>query len=121
MTTKTWRDANKERYNAYQRENYAKTKEERRIAIYVKKAERRNKLIEIVNSIKSQPCIDCGVSYPPIVMDFDHVRGTKEFNISSEIRNNVPSEERLKKELDKCEVVCSNCHRIRTAKRAKEL
>ena len=46
-------------------------------------------------------------------MDYDHVRGVKRFNISEAIKLKIELEE-LETELDKCELVCSNCHRLRT-------
>lgn len=62
---------------------------------------------------KSKPCLDCGVSYPYYVMDFDHVRGEKLFNLS-EVVNGAQSKKVILEEIAKCEVVCANCHRIRT-------
>ena len=79
---------------------------------YQKKS--RDKKRAALDALKSVPCVDCGVMYPPYVMDFDHL-GDKSFNIGSEI-----SQKKLKDLLDeaaKCEVVCSNCHRIRTHQR----
>lgn len=66
----------------------------------------------IIDAMKSIPCEDCLKSYPPCVMDFDHLH-SKKINIAeAAIRwNSVP---RLLAEIDKCEVVCSNCHRVRT-------
>lgn len=65
----------------------------------------------VIEAAKDAPCADCGVKYPPFVMDFDHVRGTKGFNIAP---NRSRSLELIKAEIAKCEVVCSNCHRART-------
>ena len=59
--------------------------------------------------------MDCGQSFPYYVMDFDHVRGTKIRNLSAGWQS--ASRSALEGELAKCEVVCSNCHRIRTFKR----
>lgn len=64
--------------------------------------------------------MDCGNSYPHYVMDFDHVRGIKCFNIGATPNLN-PSLERLMAEIAKCDLVCSNCHRIRTWTRQKEV
>lgn len=61
---------------------------------------------------KDRPCMDCGQEFPHYVMDFDHVRGVKMFEIGR-ARGRF-SKERLLAEVDKCELVCSNCHRIRT-------
>ena len=66
-----------------------------------------------MNAKKNVPCTDCGNHYPLYVMDFDHLN-SKEFNISHGL---TLGHERLKREIDKCEVVCSNCHRIRTHER----
>jgi hypothetical protein len=72
-------------------------------------------LCGIIDAIKSSPYMDCGVKYPPYIMDFDHVRGTKKFSISLAPRRCL-SIERLLEEVEKCDVVCSNCHRERTFK-----
>lgn len=65
---------------------------------------------------KDVPCTDCGIKYPPFVMDFDHVRGTKSFNLSRAASKRI-SLDVLKEEINKCEVVCANCHRLRTHSR----
>ena len=59
-------------------------------------------------------CADCGITNH-IVLDFDHLRD-KKHNISQMIHNDF-SWKAIKKEIEKCEVVCSNCHRIRTHER----
>lgn len=46
-------------------------------------------------------------------MDFDHVMGVKKFNISQAHKLTI-TETELLDELDKCELICSNCHRLRT-------
>lgn len=92
----------------YQR-NRAKTLE--RTKASNQRALERN--TEYVRDIKeSNPCTDCGEFYPYYVMDFDHL-SDKEFNISRMVRSSH-SIERLQSEIDKCELVCSNCHRTRS-------
>ena len=67
--------------------------------------------------IKSNPCVDCNTSFPVCCMDFDHREGTsKEYNVGSMFAHHY-SRELIEKELKKCDLVCSNCHRIRTQKR----
>ena len=66
----------------------------------------------LVIQAKSKPCADCGKSYPSYVMDFDHGEGDKVGNVGS-MKHRV-SLTRLQEEIDKCEVVCANCHRERT-------
>lgn len=58
--------------------------------------------------------MDCGDSYPPYVMDFDHVRGVKTRNVGN---MRTCSIETIQREIAKCDVVCSNCHRERTHSR----
>ena len=80
------------------------------------KKRRRKENSEYVNALKAQPCVDCGNCYLPCVMDFDHVRGEKTKNIAFMLINDT-SLEKIKEEIEKCELVCSNCHRIRTHQR----
>ena len=67
-----------------------------------------------LDTAKDVPCADCGIRYPSYVMDFDHLRD-KDFNVS---RRTAGSLKTLQTEIDKCEVVCANCHRIRTHDRS---
>ena len=71
----------------------------------------------IQNYKETHPCTDCGDCFPYYVMDFDHL-SDKSFAISS-YKNNTNSLERVREEIAKCELVCANCHRIRTYKRMK--
>ena len=69
--------------------------------------------------IKSKPCTDCGGTFPICCMDFDHKHdAVKAYNIGSMFAHHY-SRELIQTELDKCELVCSNCHRIRTRDRRK--
>jgi len=57
----------------------------------------------------STPCLDCGGSFRPCQMDFDHL-GSKVANIARLVAG--PSAQ-LEEELRKCHLVCANCHRVR--------
>lgn len=61
-------------------------------------------------------CADCGWSGWARGLDWDHARGRKDHNIASLINHGGPVEV-LITELGKCDVVCANCHRIRTIER----
>jgi hypothetical protein len=78
----------------------------------------KQKIDDFVKSIKKSPCVDCGGSFPRECMDFDHVpgRGEKSFNISRATADGV-SIKKIMTEISKCDLVCANCHRIRTASR----
>jgi len=56
-------------------------------------------------------CIDCG-ERDPVVLPFDHVRGTKQDNVSDIVRDGLGLET-IKTEIEKCEVVCYNYHSLR--------
>ena len=75
---------------------------------------RRVERVPIIREAKDRPCADCGIQYPYYVMQFDHVRGEKKFNIGGGWNNSI---EAILEEIDKCEVVCANCHAERTYQR----
>ena len=81
---------------------------------------RKQRAREIIAEAKNRPCSDCGQAYETPVMEFDHVRGVKKFTISSKVTSS-PSESSLKAEIAKCDVVCANCHRLRTHSRLGEM
>lgn len=68
---------------------------------------------EFVNTLKDKPCLDCGREFPPCAMQFDHVRGKKIMNVSRMAKRTF-SRKKLLAEIAKCELVCANCHAIRT-------
>ena len=74
------------------------------------------KIRSLINSAKDVPCTDCGIKYDSEVMDLDHVRGKKLFDVSLGY-GRVMAMNKILEEIKKCEVVCSNCHRIRTRDR----
>ena len=67
--------------------------------------------------LKSKPCTDCGLCYPKEVMEFDHVpgRGGKLHNVSR-----LKTVRAILAEAEKCDLVCANCHRLRTIKRKND-
>ena len=81
-------------------------------AEYLKAAvtKRRRKLKLLLLEYKGGKCIVCGYNKTPWAMDLHHVDETKkEFSMS--VRGLTRSWERLKKEADKCVLLCANCHR----------
>jgi hypothetical protein len=83
---------------------------EKELAVYHKQ-QFKQRLKEIK---EASGCVDCGESNH-IVLDFDHIRN-KKYNISRMIHDGF-SWAAIKKEIAKCEIVCANCHRIRTHNR----
>lgn len=71
------------------------------------KQERQVWLREIKSKLK---CKNCGEDHPSC-LDFHHKNGlVKEANIS-QMPNRGASKEKILQEIEKCEVLCSNCHR----------
>ncbi len=72
---------------------------------------------DFVDGYKAAPCTDCGHTYPPECMDFDHIDPTtKRCNVAALSNNSIDA---ILAEIQKCELVCANCHRIRTVKHAR--
>jgi hypothetical protein len=65
--------------------------------------------------LKNSICSDCRISYPPHVLDFDHLKD-KSFGISRALHVGTTID-KIKEEIKKCEIVCANCHRERTYER----
>jgi L-lysine 2,3-aminomutase len=80
---------------------------EKELATY-NKQQYKKRLAEIK---EKSGCVDCREKNP-IVLDFDHLKD-KKYNVSRMIHDGF-SWKAILKEINKCEVVCANCHRIRT-------
>ena len=74
-------------------------------------------LREIVLEAKSRPCADCGQTFPPFVMDFDHLDAKQKRDTISQMVRKTHSIDVVLQEIAKCEVGCANCHRVRTFRR----
>jgi hypothetical protein len=98
----------------YGREHYLANRQH-----YITKAkqrteERRDRNYELlVDFLLERPCVDCG-ERDVLVLEFDHL-ADKEFTIARGFREKSWPE--ILTEIQKCDVVCSNCHRRRTLKR----
>jgi hypothetical protein len=76
------------------------------------KSKRQEKKHQLV-LYKGGKCLDCNHIFPDCCFHFDHRDpSTKLFSISSGLHRSL---EELKREADKCDLVCANCHAIRTA------
>lgn len=105
-----YKDIEKER--AAKRRYYDSHREVYRL----KNRRKKEKLRAIAQERKSQPCADCGGVYPYYVMDFDHREGEEKLAHVSRLVAGM-NLQRLLDEMAKCDVVCANCHRIRTFNR----
>jgi len=107
---KRWREANKNKIKVYNKKwtatNFEYVRKDRKLK-YAKR-------LRALNLLKNTPCLDCKGRFPPECMDFDHVRGRKITQVSH-MKNRRFKD--MLAEIAKCDLVCSNCHRIRTKKR----
>lgn len=91
--SKAWYEKNKD---------YKKAREKER-------CEARRKYI---NQIKSKPCDMCGGIFPPSAMDFHHIDPETKTNKGGRGIERSWSIEKIDAEIEKCILVCANCHRI---------
>jgi hypothetical protein len=71
--------------------------------------------LAVLNRLRSGPCEDCGGRFPACAMDFDHRPGQTKVKAVSRMASSKL--ERLLAEAAKCDIVCANCHRLRTYSR----
>lgn len=71
---------------------------------------------DFINKYKSsRSCMDCSGKFPPVAMDFDHREGeVKSRTISRMVVGDSANFEKIMQEIAKCDLVCANCHRVRT-------
>ena len=104
----------------YQRSYYQRNRERvlasaraRRSLIATYQTSQRAEIRSAISMLKmEQGCSDCGYDVDPVALDFDHL-GDKKHAVAHMVTNRR-SMEAILAEIDKCEVVCANCHRIRT-------
>lgn len=107
------KDCMKERGRNYYHKNHER---QLRLAL-IRRANYRKVLRDFLDSIKNQPCMDCKNNYPPYVMDFDHRNSEDKDKEVARMVAGGWSKNNIMKEVKKCDLVCANCHRIRTYKR----
>jgi 5-methylcytosine-specific restriction endonuclease McrA len=100
----------------YSKKHYADNMETYKARTIISNRRIRKRNRDFLIAIKeSSPCMDCGKFFPYYVMHFDHIF---EKNASiADLSRSCVSVERLQQEVDNCELVCSNCHAIRTHER----
>ena len=101
---------------AYDRRYYAERGKEARLArAKVWRGEARAWMATLK---EGRACADCGGVFPSFVMHWDHLPGhVKVAEISAMVANR--RRDVVLEELAKCELVCANCHVMRTVARAR--
>ncbi len=106
----TWNAENRDQSRLYKRRYNQKSAEEKTGLVAEKKL--------IYDMIRSGPCLDCDRLFDPVAMDLDHRPGAgKLFGLSQGVGRKGITREMFWAELEKCDLVCACCHRIRTRDR----
>jgi len=102
-----------EKWKEYQRNYHRRWHQRHRAKRLARIYERKRAIHDYVQDMKSQLyCIDCGQSHPA-TLQFHHLNlEDKAFNVSYAANRGI-SLDRIKKEIEKCIVLCANCHAIR--------
>lgn len=96
------------------KKHYENNKEEIKERAKLNKVESVGKNKQFIwDYLKESQCKECGEK-DPIVLQFDHL-GNKKGNIS-DMTNSGCSLKTLNEEIDKCQILCANCHLKKTAK-----
>ena len=104
--------------SAYGKEHYAANRQR-----YIGQAATRKRALAIERTgyllryFATHPCTDCGET-DAVVLEFDHL-ADKLFNIGQVLP--YRNWQTILDEIEKCEVVCANCHRRREALRKGSL
>lgn len=99
---------------AYQNELYRINNSKERRAFL--QAQKKRRMLEtrqyIWDYLKAHPCVLCGQD-DPVVLEFDHIdRSSKLDSVGRLVSTSLES---VKREIDKCRVLCANCHRKHSA------
>ena len=81
--------------------------------------ERRKRLVALNHTMKaSMSCADCGGSFHPAAMEWDHLPGEEKLDDISTLARTGKTRQ-FHRELEKCELVCANCHAVRSFERRR--
>lgn len=99
---------------AYKQEHYAKNRQRYKINASTRRQRvLHERWLYLIEYLRARPCADCGED-DVLVLEFDHL-SDKHFNISGGLPGKAWDV--ILREIEKCEVVCANCHRRRSARR----
>lgn len=108
---------NKEKEAAYRKTHREKY---RKLNVKISKRRRTERHAEL-DRIKNVPCVDCNKIFSPYIMDFDHRDPSEKlYEISYLINKSTAPWSRILEEIKKCDIICVNCHRLRTWKKGSQ-
>lgn len=104
------KDCNKTKSKEYYKANRTKHKKAVKQRKLLMRAFNRRFMLKFLYKKKCKDCPERRI----VCLEFDHIKGHKLGNISHLVNLGYPIKT-LKTEIRKCELVCANCHRVRTA------
>lgn len=108
-------------YKSRGRDYYHKNRERQLQLAKNRKQKYTEERKEYLAEIKNKPCMDCGKIYPPWVMDFDHRDAKLKIGSVSYLAfRKMLKFDKIREEIEKCDLVCANCHRERTYQRLQK-
>lgn len=111
-----WKAANPDKDKAYQTKYRETNREKTRKAVLKCVTRHRKHTTSALSAYKvARGCVDCGYNAHSEALDFDHLPGKGKRLCISAMRSLSMSI--ILSEVEKCEIVCANCHRVRTAAR----
>lgn len=100
--------------SAYNKQWYKKNRHQQLARVKKNNKRYREEAQAFIIKAKDVPCADCGHKFHHVAMDFDHLGKEPKFMSISAMKAQARTLASIKREIKKCEVVCANCHRIRT-------
>lgn len=80
--------------------------------------DRRKEISDFISKLKSNTaCADCKKFYHPAIMEYDHLDSSTKFKPVSKLVQWGYGLKEILREIEKCDLVCANCHRMRTIRR----
>lgn len=74
------------------------------------KAKNVRRLLDVLST---RSCVECGEN-DPIVLEFDHLDRTTKCDSIGNLIGRSRGWAKIQREIDKCQVLCSNCHKLKT-------
>jgi hypothetical protein len=106
--------------DGYFKENWREPKSFKKNLAYKKLYKKKlyDKVCNYLNNYKlSKGCQECGYNESPYALEFHHrAREHKSTNVSNIRKSSWAQLDNIVKEVKKCDILCSNCHKILTQK-----
>lgn len=111
MSTELWREQNQEKLRQYRRDYYQRNKEREKARITKTNKIRKALIREWLDDFKSKrKCLRCDENHIGCLEFHHRDPSTKEIDISFAVRAGW-SIEKISQEIEKCDILCANCHR----------